>query len=318
MDRSVLLDNALNGGFPEPPENEGVRVVAAHHEYCGAATRVRLPSTVPAAAVRRFHCAGCAQAFEARRVEELESEVEASAAPDAATIEPAEIVPEKPRPKLPKLDPQSRSWRLLSIPIAAALVIAALLALRGGGDATPQISATSATATGHGAKGAAASSDHGAGSTPGGSGSSSGSKQTKFVRESSYSLAIPAGWERVDPPAGATFAAVAADGGADATLWITQDPKLDFPTFISQSLAQLQTLAGSAQIIERVPAPTPEGTIVRLAADAPAGQPSYEVTLRVAGPYRFYLATSVEPEASSKATDGVDLITGSFTPEPEG
>ena len=97
------------------------------------------------------------------------------------------------------------------------------------------------------------------------------SKGTKFVSESSFSLALPAGWQRVDPPAGATFAAVAAAGGADATLWITQDPKLDFPIFVSQSLEQLKTLAGSAQVIERTPAPTAEGTIVRLAADAPAG-----------------------------------------------
>ena len=97
------------------------------------------------------------------------------------------------------------------------------------------------------------------------------------MRESSYSLALPAGWERIDPPAGATFAAVAADGSADATLWITQDPKLDFPTFVSQSLTQLETLAGAAEVVERIPGPTAETTIVRLAADAPAGQPIYEV-----------------------------------------
>ena len=64
-------------------------------------------------------------------------------------------------------------------------------------------------------------------------------------------------------------------------------------------MAQLEALAGSANIVERVPAPTEEGTIVRLAADAPAGQPSYAVTLRVAGPYRYYLATTVQPDAIS-------------------
>ena len=138
------------------------------------------------------------------------------------------------------------------------------------------------------------------------------------MRESSYSLALPEGWERIDPPAGATFAAVAADGSADATLWITQDPKLDFPTFVSQSLTQLETLAGAAEVVERIPGPTAETTIVRLAADAPAGQPIYEATLRVAGPYRYYLATTVQPGSSAATADGVELITGSLTPELEG
>ena len=82
-------------------------------------------------------------------------------------------------------------------------------------------------------------------------------KNNKLVRGSSYSLALPAGWQRIKPPAGATFAAASADGGADATLWIDEDPKLDFPQFIDQSLKQLQALAGSAQIVDRVAAPPP-------------------------------------------------------------
>jgi hypothetical protein len=67
-----------------------------------------------------------------------------------------------------------------------------------------------------------------------------------------------------------------------------------------------------------VPAPTPAATIVRLAADAPAGEPTYEVTLRAAGPYRYYLATSVQPAAGEQATAGAELIRGSFTPEAGG
>ena len=80
------------------------------------------------------------------------------------------------------------------------------------------------------------------------------------------------------PEGGATFAAVARDGGADATLWIERDPALDFATFEARSLDQLRSLAGSAQVVERIAAPTPEGTIVRLAADAPAGEPEFAVT----------------------------------------
>ena len=219
----------------------------------------------------------------------------------------------KPAISLPSFDPQNRAWRLASIVVAGLAVLAVLLILRGGDDQAP-----GALPAAPSAAGAAAANGGGDGKAKGDKSASKPSKGTKFVSESSFSLALPAGWQRVDPPAGATFAAVATAGGADATLWITQDPKLDFPTFVSQSLEQLKTLAGSAQVIERTPAPTAEGTVVRLAADAPAGQPSYEVTLRVAGPYRYYLATTVQPDASPEVVDGVDLITGSFTPELHG
>ena len=40
---------------------------------------------------------------------------------------------------------------------------------------------------------------------------------------------------------------------------------------------------------------------MRLAADAPPGAPAYEVTLRASGPYRYYLATTVQPDAPSEA-----------------
>ena len=434
MARLVMRENALNGGFPEPPSTAPVRVVAAHHDACGADTRVRLPGSVPARAVRRFHCAGCAAAFTARHVEEIELRLAESArvvdAPPAVEAEPvvdappvieaapvveaaaivetAPVVEAKPRPRtgkparpkpaakakpkpkpkrakkpklaarkpkpvraekpkpapkpkrerpkltmpkratreiskpklsmpklsmpklagasapklskptvknpsisLPKFDPQNPAWRMASIIVAGLAVLVVLLLLRGGDEPQPGALPAAPSAAGVAdAKGGDGKAKRDEAAKP--------SKGTKFVSESSFSLALPAGWERVDPPAGATFAAVAAAGGADATLWITQDPKLDFPVFVSQSLEQLKTLAGSAQVIERTPAPTAEGTVVRLAADAPAGQPSYEVTLRVAGPYRYYLATTVQPDASPEVVDGVDLITGSFTPELDG
>jgi hypothetical protein len=71
-------------------------------------------------------------------------------------------------------------------------------------------------------------------------------------------------------------------------------------------------------VIDRVAAPTPEGTIITLAADAPAGGPRYEVVLRAAGPYRYYLATTLQPDAPREAIAGVELIQGSFTPEAGG
>ena len=194
-------------------------------------------------------------------------------------------------------------------------MVLALLALRGG-DESP--TATPATAAGP----AAATHERHSGDRSKRDQSSKAAKKVEkdahLVAGVNYNLALPGGWERVEPPAGATFAADAKDGGADATLWITEDRKLDFPTFVSQSMTQLQALAGSAHLVERVPGPTEEDTIVRLAADAPEGQPSYEVTLRVAGPYRYYLATSVDPGASREAEDGAALVYESFDPRGRG
>ena len=134
-------------------------------------------------------------------------------------------------------------------------MLGGLLLLRGGDDApapaAPSPAGTAAAGT------AAAADDKGGDKSQPGEPIAKASKDTEFVRESSFSLALPAGWERIEPPAGATFAAVAKDGSADATLWIKQDPKLDFPSFISQSLTQLETLAGSAQIVDRTPGADP-------------------------------------------------------------
>jgi hypothetical protein len=295
VERSLLPDETENGGFPEPPATEPVRVVSARHDACGAETRVRLPGVVPAHAVRRLRCAGCEQAFETDRVEEIGVE---AAAPAAA--EP----PTRRRPF--GFDPQSRGWRLASIPIAAALVVAGLLLLQGGDDDSSQPKSGGPNAERSKPKDAGGNGAGGAGKP---------AKNTKLVRGSAFSLALPAGWEQVEPGNGATFAAVAGDGGADATLWIEEDPELEFPAFVNRSLSQLEALAGSARVVERTPAPTPEGTVVVLAADSPPGQPSYEVTLRAAGPYRYYLATSIQPDASAKAIEGADVISGSFTPE---
>jgi hypothetical protein len=55
---------------------------------------------------------------------------------------------------------------------------------------------------------------------------------------------------------------------------------------------------------------------VRLAADAPEGSPAFEVTLRAAGPFRYYLATTVQPDASAADVDAAELIHGSFQPAP--
>ena len=132
--------------------------------------------------------------------------------------------------------------------------------------------------------------------------SAAGLEAAEFVAASPRSRSrCPTGWERIDPPAGATFAAVAADGGADATLWITEDPKLDFPTFVSQSLAPARD-ARRLGADRRARAGADAGGHRRPARRrrAPRASRPTRSTLRVAGPYRYYLATTVQPDASAR------------------
>ncbi len=282
-----------NGGFPEPVAGEPVRLVRARHAACGAATRVRVPPALPARAVRRVVCDSCHQPFEC------------DGADDVGVVEPRE-------------SPGSRLWKYLSIPVAAAAVIVALILIQGsgGGDQQPSsapapAAAPPASAPNHGGGGA-----NGAGApTPSGSGSGKGGE---LVKGSSYTLALPHGWAQTEPLHGATFQASADGGGASATLWVTRDPGLSFPKFESRSLAQLRQAAGSAKVTGRTPAPTANGTIVTLAPRPKPGAPTYVVTLRVAGPYRYYLATTVEANASRDAADGAELIHSSFVPVAAG
>jgi len=272
-----------NGGFPEPPAGEPVRVVRCSHLTCGRDTRIRLPRGLPADAVRRVVCDGCGRTYDCHLVEEIEARGVASAlaAPPRRWLEL----------------PPGRAWRIASIPIAAAAVIGALLLIRGLGDD----SSTAERAGGGGD----------------GSGPSAGSEEARLVRQPTYTLALPAGWVRTEPPAGATFAARAADEAGESTLFIDRDPELDAAAFEARSLAQLREVAGSAEVAERVPGPTPEETIVRLQSQARAGGggPAYEVTLRASGPYRYYLSTMLAPDAGEQARKGVELIQSSFFPE---
>ena len=332
-----------------------VRIVAARHDACGNSTRVRLPSSVPARAVHRLRCDHCERAFEIGEVDDfgLESELsglEAALAKRKKTAFklPAVKLPKlaktkltKPKltkptavklPKIGSIDPESRTVRLATISVAAVLVIGGLVLLQGGDEpAAPVAGDNSPPSVVAGddissIPPATAGDQTGAPTTPTTTptqavappAAESGGGDANLVSGTTYSLALPQGWEQIEPPSGATFAAADPNGEADATLWVTRDPNLDFPTFVQQSLAQLRALAGSADIVERVPAPTEEATIVKLAAEAPPGQPSYEVILRVNGEYRYYLSTTVQSDAAPEVVQAADLIEGSFTPEAKG
>jgi hypothetical protein len=278
------VDTESNGGFPEPVAGEPVRLVRCRHDACGASTRVRVPPALPARAVRRVVCEGCRQPFACDGVDD------GVVAPDTGG--------------------GSRLWKYLSIPVAAAAVIVALILIQGsGGDDQQQPVAAPTTS---------APSGDAAGGAGGGGAAAGASKGGELVKGSSYTLVLPDGWTQTQPQSGATFAAAADDGGADATLWVSRDPSLSFSQFESQSLEQLRQAAGSAEVVGRTPAPTADATIVTLAANSPPNAPTYDVTLRVTGPYRYYLATTVEANATDDAAHGAELIHSSFVPVASG
>jgi hypothetical protein len=288
-----------NGGFPEPPEGVPVHVVRASHDACGAETRVRLPGSVPARAVRRVVCDHCDRPFACEAIEDANvAEASAGSAGGGEAAIPPPARPSLRSRVLPDWRrwlsaPPGRTWRVLSVPFAAAAVIVGLILVRGS-DETPR--------------------------PP--SGAQAGGVQSgdaKLVRQPGWSLALPSGWERTPGGDGSAFAAVSEDGTADVTLWIERDPSLSIEEFERRSLIQLRQLAGSAEVVERSAGPTPERTIVRLEADAPEGARAsapYTVTLRAAGPYRYYLSTSLQPDAPPEAVAATELIHESFVPEP--
>ena len=115
----------------------------------------------------------------------------------------------------------------------------------------------------------------------------------------------------------ATFSAKI--NGADATLWIERDQSLSVRKFERQSLKQLKQVAGNARVESRTSSPTDAGAIIRLLGDARSGQGgrvAYEVTVRSATPFHYYLVTSQQPGANALARRGVRLVHGSFIPSP--
>ena len=242
---------------------------------------------LPAKVVRRVVCDGCREPFECDHVV------------DVGVVQPTRLTRTQVRltrtqvPGRP-FHPEGRVWRYLSVPVAAAAVIGAMTFIQGSGaPARDSASSTPPAAPEPPFKSAAG---------------------PYVVNESIFALALPPGWHRTSPKNNAAFAAAPSEGGANATLWILLDPKLDLAAFESRSLAQLEALAGSARVVDRVTAPTAEGTVVTLATDSRPGELAHEVTLRTAGPYRYYLDTTVEPNAPREAVEGAELIHSSFVP----
>lgn len=316
-----------NGGFPVPLPEEPTHEVAVEHAECGFSTRIVLPSIVSAQVVRRVLCDGCGGRYMREadvRMEPVvarEPIVVEALVPDRAKLEvtadepQGEPVAGRPRslprmpqlslsrlslPKLPKLSrpsaprlsiPSIELPRLIAAPLIVVAVVFGMHLIGSRGTSEPG-KAAQAEKT----------------SAPAGA---------RFVRRATYSMALPRGWRSVPARGGADFQAVDPYGYADATLWVERNPSLSFRAFENRSLAHLKTLSPEAKVFQRLAAPAGESSIVQLRADVPTegGSAPYLVTLRSLGPNRYYLATSVDPEAPTSARKAAALIHGSFMPQ---
>lgn len=194
--------------------------------------------------------------------------------------------------------------RWVPLAVAAVAIAVGLYAIQGSGESPTTIAANQPVA--------ATPTPEAAPST----GRPAGGDAT-LIERAGFSLALPHGWVETEPPAGASFAVTSPDGLADATLWITEAPKLSFARFEEQSLVRLSELSGDARVVDRSEGPTLETTIVELAAGAegPSADAPYRVTLRAAGPYRYYLATSLRVNAPAALVGDTELLRGTLRPD---
>jgi hypothetical protein len=272
---------SANGGFPEPPPGPS-RLVAARHDSCGTETRIRLPRPLPAQVVRRVVCSGCSQPFAVAAVVDL------------GVVGDPPALDAGPRGRLPSLPKPGRLWRWARVPLAAGAVLVVLALVRGGEEA-PQPRAAGAPAAAAVQK-----------APPGGA---------LVVHESTFTLALPPGWKRTRARDGATFAARSSDRTGEVTLWVERDPGLSFAEFEARSIARVKELTGAPPQVERKRGPSPERSSFTITAAAPEGAPRYIALGRAAGPYRYYLATTLKPDAPPAIATGAEMIRNSLVPE---
>jgi hypothetical protein len=148
--------------------------------------------------------------------------------------------------------------------------------------------------------------------------------EDKFLEVGGYSITLPDGWHNSPRPPGAAFAATSGDGLASSTLIIRRNPALDMEGYESRSLRTLEELGENAEVIGKIEGDTPEDSSVDLQATVPVGSElvaadqdlasTYRVTLRVAGPYRYYLATTIQPGASEDLLEEAEDLGHSLRP----
>ncbi len=148
--------------------------------------------------------------------------------------------------------------------------------------------------------------------------------EDKFLEVGGYSITLPDGWHNSPRPPGAALAVTSADGLASSTLIIRRNPSLDFDGFERRSERDLEKLGQTVEVVGRVDGETPEDSSVELQGTMLVGTglvgadqeliSATRVTLRVAGPYRYYLATTIQPGAPESVFEEAEDLGQSLRP----
>lgn len=289
------MNNAAdNGGFPRPPEGVETAVVECHHSACAGVTRVVVPRILAPSALRRVVCANCGREFQPAEGSVQPLVGTAAARPGTTDLPPEFFIHAATGDDSGRKRSRSRLALVLLIPLLAIATIGGLALIRALENTTPDDGATT-------------------GSTQAPPAENTNPEAQQIVGQG-YTFVLPAGWATQEPPDGARYSAVSGDGMAEVTLWVDTESDLEFPEFIEVSLAELRQEEGSAEIVKRTPAATPEESVVRIATNEIEGRPHQVVTLRFNGPYRYYFTTTTQPDASPELIAEVDAMHESFTP----
>ena len=204
--------------------------------------------------------------------------------------------------------------RWLTLPVAAIAVFAVLSLLNGDDAPAPEPTSTAAAAKADKAPAHAEGRREGRKRERPGEGCRPGGRPARQPNRPSRSPCPPAGIASSPRPARPSPRS-RPTGPRTRRFGSRTTRKLDFAAFEASSLQQLETLAGSARVVERNVGPSVQASSITLAPkNVPAGSPTYEVVLRGSGDHWYYLATTHQPSAPADAVAGVDLIQGSFLP----
>ena len=292
-----------------PVAGEPVRLVRARHDACGTATRVRVPRELPAKVVRRVVCDACHVPFECDAVldvgvVERNDTDEAALAPARA---PRRLRQRQPRPRRQR----TRSPRASKLP---AFTRPAGSPIRRARVAIPEHPGR------RGDRGRGVDSHPGLGNSGGHSASPAGSSANGPSAKGGAATggAVPAA--AATPPTAPRSSRARATRSPCRRAGAASSRKTAPPSPPRRTAGAPTPRSGSGATPPRLPpvrVPLP-GAAPRARRQRPRGQPGrgadrrgdrrhprrrlaprparYEVTLRVAGPYRYYLATTVDPE----------------------
>jgi hypothetical protein len=142
-----------------------------------------------------------------------------------------------------------------------------------------------------------------------------GTDEARLVRDPRFTLAVPAAWADMPPPAGAVFAARSGDGTAVVSVRVTRAPDLSFAEFADGARAAFARDLDGTEVVLTPARARGETKIARVSVAPAPGEPSHQSLLAGRDALRYQLTTSIDASATGATRRQARLLAGSFTPE---